>query len=82
MTDQRREEHAKRLLNDELFNEAFDILKTDLMERWHNSGSNESEARESLWLAIRLLDKVRGHVESIVETGHMAKILEKQHPFI
>jgi hypothetical protein len=52
------------------------------MERWHNSGSNESEARESLWLAIRLLDKVRGHVESIVETGHMAKILEKQHPFI
>jgi|TARA_R100001244_G_scaffold30135_1_gene29094 phosphomevalonate kinase len=82
MTDQRREEHAKRLLNDELFNEAFDTLKTDLMERWHNSGSNESEARESLWLAIRLLDKVRGHVESIVETGHMAKILEKQHPFI
>ena len=82
MTDQRREEHAKRLLNDELFNEAFDTLKTDLVERWHNSGSNESEARESLWLAIRLLDKVRGHVESIVETGHMAKILEKQHPFI
>ena len=82
MTDQRREEHAKRLLNDELFNEAFDTLKTDLMERWHNSGSNESEARESLWLAIRLLDKVRGHVESIVETGHMAKIMEKQHPFI
>jgi phosphomevalonate kinase len=82
MTDQRREEHAKRLLNDELFNEAFDTLKTDLMERWHNSGSNESETRESLWLAIRLLDKVRGHVESIVETGHMAKILEKQHPFI
>ena len=82
MTDLRREEHAKRLLNDELFNEAFDTLKTDLLERWHNSGSNESEARESLWLAIRLLDKVRGHVESIVETGHMAKILEKQHPFI
>ena len=82
MTDQRREEHAKRLLNDELFNEAFDTLKTDLMERWHNSGSNESETRESLWLAIRLLDKVRGHVESIVETGHMAKILDKQHPFI
>ena len=59
MTAQRSEEHAKRLLNDELFNEAFDTLKTDLMERWHNSGSNESEARESLWLAIRLLDKVR-----------------------
>ncbi len=82
MTDERREEHAKRLLNDDLFNEAFDTLKTDLMERWNNSGSNESEARESIWLAIRLLEKVRGHVESIVETGRMNKILDKQHPFI
>ena len=80
--EKRREERAKRLLNDELFNESFDILRTDLIERWHNSSSNESEARESIWLAIRLLEKVRGHVVSIVETGHMNKILDKQHPFI
>ena len=82
MTDEQREEHAKRLLNDELFQEAFDVLKEDLMNRWSNSGSTDLEARESIWLAMRLLDKIHAHITSIIETEHMNKILGKQHPFI
>ena len=82
MTDPNREEHAKRLLNDELLKEAFDVLKEDLMNRWNHSGSTDLEARESIWLAMRLLDRIHGHVTSIIETGHMNKILEKQHPYI
>ena len=82
MTDLQREEHARRLLNDVLLKEAFDTLKEDLMNRWSLSGTTDSEARESIWLAIRLLDKIDGHIRSIVETGHMAKIMEKQHPYI
>jgi phosphomevalonate kinase len=82
MTDLRREEHAKRLLDDELLREAFDTLREDLMSRWIHSGSTDSEARESIWLAIRLLERIDGHIKSIVETGHMAKVLEKQHPYI
>ena len=80
--DPRREEHAKRLINDELLGEAFDVLRKDLLDRWSASGSTEVEARESIWLAMRLLDKIHGHITSIVETGQMNKILEKQHPFI
>ena len=82
MTDLRREEHARRLLEDVLLKEAFDTLKEDLMNRWSHSGTTDSEARESIWLAIRLLEKIDGHIRSIVETGHMAKIMEKQHPYI
>ena len=82
MSDQLREEKAQRLLNDPLFIEAFEILKKDLMDCWEHSGSAELEARESIWLAMRLLDKVLGHLTSIIETGHMNKILDKQHPFI
>ena len=81
MTDDFREAHAKRLLEDELFTEAFDVLRKELMDRWEASGSIEVEARESIWLAMRLLDKIHGHITSIVETGHMSKILEKQHPY-
>ena len=80
--DSRREEHAKRLMQDELLTEAFDILRKDLLDRWSASGSTEVEARESIWLAMRLLDRVYAHITSIVETGQMNKILEKQHPFI
>ena len=82
MSDELREEQAKRLLNDKLFNEAFDVLRKDLMGRWEASGSSELEARESIWLAMRLLDKLYGHIQSIVETGHMHQVREKQHPFI
>ena len=82
MNDELREEKAKRILQDPLYIESFDIMKEDLMNRWNSSGSLELEARESIWLAMRLLDKIQGHLKSIIETGHMAKIMDKQHPFI
>ena len=81
-TDDERARQANGLLQNELFIEAFDVLKQDLLNRWSNSGSTEVEARESIWLAMRLLDRIEGHIKSIVETGHMTEILEKQHPFI
>lgn len=82
MTPEEREGRAKSLLNDPLFNEAFDVIKEDLMNRWNVSGSTEVEARESIWLAMRLLDRINAHIKSIVETGHMNKVLKEQHPFI
>ena len=60
----------------------FDVLKEDLMNRWNHSGSTDLEARESIWLAMRLLDRLHSHITSIIETGHMNEVLEKQHPFI
>jgi len=82
MIDQERELKAKRLLDDPLLNEAFTTLREDLLNRWNASGSTEVEARESIWLAMRLLDRVHGHITSIVESGRMDKILSEQHPFI
>ena len=82
MDDEQREERAKNLLSNDLFNESFEVLREDLMARWNASGTAELEARESIWLAMRLLDKLYGHITSIVETGHMNKVMEKQHPFI
>jgi hypothetical protein len=82
MDNEEKERRANSLLNDPLFNEMFDVLRKDLMNRWESSGSTELEARESIWLAMRLLDRLHGHLKSIVETGHMNKVLEQQHPFI
>ena len=82
MTPEERERRAKSLIDDPLLNEAFDVLKEDLMNRWNHSGSTDLEARESIWLAMRLLDRIHGHINSIIESGHMAKLMEKQHPYI
>jgi len=82
MNNEERELRAKNLLQNELFNEAFETLRIELLGQWEQSGSHNIDQRESIWLAVRLLEKIRGHITSIVETGHMAKVLEKQHPYI
>jgi phosphomevalonate kinase len=81
-SDEERARHANNLLQNDLFKEAFEVLEKDLMNRWGNSGSTESEARESIWLAMRLLDRIQIHLHSIIETGKMDETLKKQHPFI
>jgi|TARA_B100000749_G_scaffold64420_1_gene47771 hypothetical protein len=82
MVDDQREQRAKILLDDPLFVEAFEILEKELLLSWSRTNSNDVAQRESCWLATRLLERVKAHITSIVETGHMAKILEQQHPHI
>jgi len=82
MVDDQREARAKRLLDDPLFVESFDVLEKELMALWENTGAHDVDQREYFWLAMRLLVRIKAHITSIVETGHMAKILEKQHPHI
>tara|TARA_Y100000401_G_scaffold95831_1_gene82696 strand:+ start:280 stop:519 length:240 start_codon:yes stop_codon:yes gene_type:complete len=77
-----REDDARRLLEDKLFVEAFDTLGEELQSRWAATSVEDVAQRESIWLALRLLDRIQAHITSIVETGHMARIMEKQHPHI
>ena len=82
MSDEFREGRAKSLLENPLFQETFDVLRKDLMNRWEHSGTTEVEARESVWLALQLLRRIRFHIESIVTTGKMKELHSKQSPFI
>jgi|TARA_E500000331_G_C17127826_1_gene656821 hypothetical protein len=77
MSNELREEHARRLLSDKLFNEAFSMLEKNLLDSWSSSGVGEVEAREQIWLSLRLLERIRLHLTSIVETGDMAKKLKE-----
>jgi hypothetical protein len=77
MSNELREEHAKRLLTDPLFVEAFELLEKNLLNSWSVSGVNEIEAREQIWLSLRLLERIRLHLTSIIETGDMAKKLKE-----
>ena len=74
-----REIQAKNLLNDSLYNEAFDTLAEELYNTWYNSSVKDVESREQAWLSLRLLERLRLHLTSIVETGEMAKKLKEYH---
>tara|TARA_R100000963_G_C4574555_1_gene58085 strand:+ start:67 stop:309 length:243 start_codon:yes stop_codon:yes gene_type:complete len=77
MNDEIREAKAKRLLEDDLLKEAFDTLEKDIMDTWVASGVDDGRARETCWLSIRLLSRIKVHLTSIVETGEMAKKLQE-----
>jgi len=79
MTNRTREEQARSLLNDKLYNEAFDQLAENLHNTWYNSSVNDVESREQAWLSLRLLERLRLHLTSIIETGEMAKKIKEYH---
>ena len=79
MTNRSREDQARSLLNDKLYNEAFDQLAENLHNTWYNSSVNDVESREQAWLSLRLLERLRLHLTSIIETGEMAKKIKEYH---
>ncbi len=79
MIDIERERHAKNLLQDTLLQESFDTLEKNLQDTWNNSGVHDVDTREQCWLSLRLLERIRLHLTSIIETGEMAKKLKEYH---
>ncbi len=77
MSDDLRERRARNLLQDELFVEALDTLEKDLTDTWTHTGVDDIEAREQCWLSLRLLERIRLHLTSIVDTGDMARKIEE-----
>lgn len=82
-----RGERAALLLQDELIVGAFETIEKELTEQWQNSPVRDVEGREKLWLSLKLLQKVHGHLTSVVETGQIAKLTlaqqigQKLNPF-
>ena len=81
MNNESREIQARRLLDDPLFIEAFDSVKEQLISEWLHSESFDTNRRESLHTAIKLVDRLHAHISSVLETGQVAE-LRRNHPFI
>lgn len=65
---------AQSLLENEAFVTAVDYLRGYYESAWKNSTPEATEGRERIWLMLRSLNAVVGHLETVVETGTLAKI--------
>jgi hypothetical protein len=63
---------ASTLLQDPLLKESFDKLKTLYCTSLLNTGVNENETREKLWLAYNIVGKVEQNLQEILDTGKLA----------
>ncbi len=69
----RRGEAARRLLADPLLREAFAAVEEHLRSTWLATTDDEAQERERLWMMLRLLRRVRGHLEAVLEHGRLAR---------
>ena len=64
---------AKALLEDPVLVEAFEGFEAELMTVWAATRTADTEARERVWMAIRVLRKVKGALETMIADGTLAK---------
>ena len=67
-----RGEHARRLMSDPMLVEAFDTVEKTIRDAWAGSGEQQERERERLWLMLKLLGRVQGHLKTALETGKLA----------
>jgi len=66
-------EEAKRILDSELFAESIQGLKDQLQHEWSVTDTHDIDSREQIWLELKLVDRLVGHLTSIFEEGQITK---------
>ena len=61
------------LLNDPLLKQAFEDLLETYKNDIFNTNFADDEKRRSLWMAYNMLDKIRGHLQTIMESGKLSQ---------
>ena len=70
--ERERGEQARQIVEHPLWAEAWAEYEKAVIAKWRNSPEIGTEAREALWLSLRIAEKARRHIESVMVTGRMA----------
>ncbi|MBY0432330.1 MAG: hypothetical protein K2Q10_14125 [Rhodospirillales bacterium] len=52
----------------------IDQLKQDYLGAWANTSARDTDARERLFLAVQVVEKVRAHFQAKIQHGRLAKV--------
>ena len=55
------------------FDEAFATLRAQYIAAWQQSGLTQHEARERLWQAVQIVDRVQQHLRQVAGGGKLAE---------
>ena len=56
-----------------MLKQAFEDLLETYKNEIFNTNFADDEKRRSLWMAFNMLDKIKGHLQSIMESGKLAQ---------
>ncbi len=72
MDAEARANHAKRLVEDEVLNEAFDTIRSTAIEVWAKTKADAHQEREIAWMTVKVIDRVRAELQSVIDSGKIA----------
>lgn len=67
-----RAEHAGRLLNDELLNEALRAIRNEIISGWIATEHRQEKDREGLWMFAKTVDNFELLLKGYIQTGKIA----------
>jgi len=70
--------HAKMIITNKAYNEIFKLVKQKYMEALVNTGSHQTELRETLYNTIVALTDVKREIESLAVAGDNATFTKEQ----
>lgn len=64
---------ARQLMDNPLWEEAWDVLYRTSVRAWANSQPGDAQERELLWLEQRAARRLKRQIEQIAQTGQWAE---------
>jgi hypothetical protein len=83
--DQRAHEgdEARQVLDNPAFERAFNSIEKEHVEAWLNSPARDPQGRETLWMTVKLLHKLKATLEASMIDGKLARVeLEHQEQIL
>ncbi len=78
-----RANRAKEVVENEAYIEAFEAIEQELTEQWKQSPARDQDAREKIWVMLKMLQKVKISLESTMDSGKLAtKELEHRQTLV
>lgn len=68
---------AEALLENPLFQSSLDRVEKALVEKMKACAIGDAKTHHELVLSLQLFGQIRRHVESVIQTGEMAKVQQE-----
>lgn len=65
---------AKEIIENEQFAASFEAIEAEVLETWKNTPARDLEGREKCYDYLKVLQKVKMHLVSTLETGKLAEL--------
>jgi hypothetical protein len=70
---------AREVLENEMFIEAFETIRNEVISQWQQSPARDSEGREKLFQLLKIADKFKAILTTTLETGKLANLQLEQN---